>query len=716
MKLRNKMLILVATTMLGLLCTAGLGLYMVDQVRVGGAIYQTIRDYKGLLEQIALLKSDLNQVRAETLSLIVERDQDKMTQIRTRLGYLYENIDGRFAAAKALTSNEEKLIVIADARTTWGEFRATLDDELLPMVASDMFDEALVVANGIQNMRYERFDDQLSGMVDTLSLEIEELEQQATTTIRGKTVLLIGVSAAILLLIIILALLLTRAITAPLARGVQFAETVAGGDLTTLLEVRSRDEIGQLSAALNTMVAGLGGLVQRVGASSQELNRIAQSITSASGRVVEAAARQADNVNETSAAISEINVSIHHVAEGVDSLSQLAADNTTSSLEMAASIEEVAQNAEALTQAVEEVSASIAEMTASLSQVASSAVSLRDAAMITAASVTEMDASIQEVEQNATATANVAEEVRRDAEAGKEAVDSTIIGMNDIRQASRVTSGVIDTLSGKAANIGAILTVIDDVVSQINLLALNAAIIAAQAGVHGRGFGVVADEIKELAERTGISTKEIAAVVLAVQEETKRAVQAIQQTETAVGTGEKLSQQSGERLNLIVAGAVKATRQTGEIARASREQARGILTIKRSMEQIADMVGQVASATSEQEKGSSQIVTAAERMRTLSLQVKSSTREQSRASGSIASATENMTGRVRQIQRACEEQSRGSSHIAQAAEGIRDATEVNREATLALNAAVGDMQQQTNSLQHEMTAFRVVRQADQPES
>jgi methyl-accepting chemotaxis protein len=584
------------------------------------------------------------------------------------------------------------------------------------MVTSGMHDEALVVANGIQRMRYERFNEQISGMVDTLTLEIDELEAQATATIRGKTLLLIGASAAILVMIVVLALLLTRAITAPLARGVEFAETVAEGDLTSLLEVQSRDEIGQLSAALNTMVAGLGGLVQRISASSEELNRIAQSITSASGRVVAAAARQGDNVNETSAAISEINASIHHVADGVDSLSQLAADNTTSILEMAASIEEVAHNAEALTQAVEAVSASITEMTASLTQVAGSAISLRDAAVITASSVTEMDASIQEVEQNAATTASIAEDVRRDAVAGKEAVDSTISGMHQIRQTSRVTAEVIESLSGKAANIGAILSVIDDVVSQINLLALNAAIIAAQAGEHGRGFSVVADEIKELAERTGGSTKEIANVIRAVQDETERAVKAIQQTETAIGNGETLSQQSGERLNLIVAGAVNATRQTGEIARASREQARGIQTIKRSMEQIADMVGQVASATGQQEKGSSQIATAAERMRNLALQVKSSTREQSRASGSIASATESMTAMVRQIQRACEEQTRGSSHIAQAAEGIRDATDVNREATLALNTAVGDLQQQTASLRHEMTAFRVTRPADEPAS
>ena len=125
--------------------------------------------------------------------------------------------------------------------------------------------------------------------------------------------------------------------------------------------------------------------------------------------------------------------------------------------------------------------------------------------------------------------------------------------------------------------------------------------------------------------------------------------------------------------------------------------------------------GQVASATSQQEKGSNLIVTAAERMRNLAQQVKSSTREQSRASANIAGSTENMTGMVHQIQRACEEQTRGSSQIAKAAEGIRDATDVNRDATLALDAAVGDLQKQTDNLRREMSVFRVAGQADQPE-
>jgi methyl-accepting chemotaxis protein len=710
MKLRSKMLVLAGVVFLGFLSSTLMGLYIVNEVRVGGKIYHTIKDYKDLLEQIAILKADLNQVRAQTLNLILENEPDKLAQIQQHLDLLGDEIDARFGQVLATVVAEEKKIALQDAQGTWQEFSATVEGELLPLVLAGQQEQAHHLADGVQRQRYERFLDQLSGMVDLLTLEIEELEESAAITVRNKALLSAGVSASIFVIILLATLWLTRAITRPLLRGVAFAQSVAGGDLSSLLEVRGRDEIADLTGALNTMVLGLNGLVQRVGQSSAELTRISESIFDTSRRVVEAAQLQAGSVGETSSALSEINTSIREVAGGVDHLNGSATENTSSILEMAASIEEVAQNVETLASSVEEVSSSIAEMSASIRQVAASAVSLQEASDTTSASMAEMGSSIKQVEQNALSTAAIAEEVRRDAETGKEAVDSTIAGMEEIRHASAVTAEVIRTLSGKAENIGAILSVIDDVVDRINLLALNAAIIAAQAGEHGKGFAVVAGEIKELAERTGVSTREIATVIEGVQEETRKAVQTIRQTEAAVGEGEKLSQESGQRLGQIVSGVQRASRQMHEIARATEEQSRGSQMIRKAMDRIAEMVDQIAGATQQQEKASEQIMAASERMKGLTAQVKGSSREQSRASGNIARSTEAMAGMIRQIKIACDEQSKGSEQIVHAAEDIRGATAVNQDATRVLGTAVADLQEQTGNLQQEMDAFRTMRE------
>lgn len=701
------MSLLVAIVFAGFLTSILTGLLVVRQVRVGGEIYGTIKAYKALMEGVALLKSDLNQVRAESFNLILESDPDKINQIEARLGELKAGIDNRFDATSQLTLEEEKTLSLQDAQTTWSEFAQTVTDELIPAIRAANRDQALTLASGIQRMRYERFSDQLDGLVAILSLEIDELETSATATAQRRMMISAMIGGGLFLVVVVATVLISRSIASAVLTGARFAQTVAGGDLTGSLAVRSRDEIGDLTQALNTMVAGLSAMVHRVGASAGQLTTISADILAASKQVISAAELQSGAVQETSSAIDEIGYSIKSVAEGVNHLAGATEENTSSTLEMASSIEEVAKNVDVLAAAVEEIGSSIAQMAASIGQVAASADTLKQTSEITSSSINEMDASIREVEENAIATAAIAEEVLRDAETGKHAVDSTIAGMQGIKESSAVSAEVIKTLSGKVEKIGDILSVIDEVVAQINLLSLNASIIAAQAGEHGKGFAVVADEIKKLSERTGLSTREIAVVIEGVQVESRRAVTAIDQAESSIVEGERLSQLSGEALAKIVDGVERTTEQMGGIVRSTREQARGSNMIRKAMDNVADMIRQIAVATSQQEKGSDQIMAASERMKNLTAQVRSSTHEQSQSSAAIAHSTEKMATMIEQIKRACDEQGKGSRSIVHAIENIRSATEVNLNAVQVMDVAVAGLGEQTETLLHEMEAFQV---------
>jgi len=485
-------------------------------------------------------------------------------------------------------------------------------------------------------------------------------------------------------------------------------------DLTRRLEVDTDDEIGGLARDFNLMTEKLAVMVSQVNTSGRELGRVSANIRQVSGKVTTAAERQAGAVNETSSAVSQINASIKGVARGVDSLSRSATESSSSILEMAASVEEVAMNAESLAQSVDEVSSSIGEMTASIKQVEENAANLMEAANVTASSVMEMDSSIKQVEKTALDTAAVSEEVRRDAEMGKEAVEATISGINAIRSSSRITSDVIANLSERARDIGVILSVIDEVAGQTNLLALNAAIIAAQAGEHGKGFAVVAEEIKGLAERTSSSTREIAEVIKGVQDETRRAVEAIGQAEKSIAEGETLSRKSGEALTKIVAGVETATDQVNSIARATTEQAKGSQMIRDAMEQVSGMVRQIALATREQGQGSGQISAAVEQMKMVTAQVKNSTREQSNVGNFIAQSTENITDMIGQIKRACDEQSRGSEQIIPAVENIESATGSNLDAVRILGETLEHLAAQIGILNNEIGRFNVGEAAELP--
>ena len=218
---------------------------------------------------------------------------------------------------------------------------------------------------------------------------------------------------------------------------------------------------------------------------------------------------------------------------------------------------------------------------------------------------------------------------------------------------------------------------------------------------------MVAGEIKELAERTGGSTSEIAAVIRAVQDEAQRAVDSIEEAEAASAAGERLSRESGEALNKIVAGVGRMTDQMGEIVEATLEETRESRLIKAAMEKVSVMVSQIASATREQQKGSESIMTAAERMNELTSQVRSSTQEQSSASSLIAGAAENTRAMIQRTKAACDEQSLGSERIVQAVADIESCTTVNLEVTVAMDSAVSSLAEQIRVLEEEMSSFAV---------
>ncbi|EHP87803.1 methyl-accepting chemotaxis sensory transducer [Geobacter metallireducens RCH3] len=570
-----------------------------------------------------------------------------------------------------------------------------------------------------------RLISELSGASEFVARDIDDLIETVKGMMKdaGKETSRVKTSVTITFIFVIIGaaalafsfgIVATRNIIRRVDQMVKAVKGGAEGDLSSRVPITSGDELGRLGDDFNTMLEKLGELVKKVNRSLVEVGQISANIFEVSRRVLSAAEVQAEGGSQTSSAVTEINASIKEVSSGVDSLSLSSSETSSSILEMAASIEEVALNAEALAQSVEEVSSSVVEMVASIKQISGSVASLMEATSSIASSVAEMDSSIKQVEKNAMESAAISEGVRRDAETGKASVEATIAGISEIKRSSRITSEVIETLSERVSDIGAILSVIDEVAEQTNLLALNAAIIAAQAGEHGKGFAVVADEIKELAERTSSSTREISLLIKGVQDETARAVEAIEVAEKSIADGEILSQRSGEALAKIVTGVQETTAQVESIARATMEQAKGSQMIREAMEQVSDMIGQIASATREQSKGSDMIMGAAERMKGLTSQVRVSTKEQAKVGNFIASSTENITTMIRQIKRACDEQTRGSEQIIRAVENIQESTDTNLGAAKMMEDSVSRLSRQLEVLQGEMNSFKVENQGAVP--
>jgi methyl-accepting chemotaxis protein len=263
--------------------------------------------------------------------------------------------------------------------------------------------------------------------------------------------------------------------------------------------------------------------------------------------------------------------------------------------------------------------------------------------------MTEIDRTVDQVQSNANETAKIIADVAVDAERGTVAIAKTLETINRMKASSQEAVDVISSLGQKIGAIGHILNVIDDVAEQTNLLALNAAIIAAQAGEHGKGFAVVADEIKELSERSGVSTKEIADLIKSIQEESRNAIQAVEEGNRKVDEGVKVSQEAAQALTQILDIAKKSTEMMNSIARATVEQSFGSKQVTDAISRIAENVQQIAQATQEQARGSELIISGAETMRSITQHVERSTAEQANGGQQVSQSIEAISKMVREL-------------------------------------------------------------------
>ena len=525
--------------------------------------------------------------------------------------------------------------------------------------------------------------------------------------IRSLHSFILAASLLLSLAMIALAWSIGRGVKRSINRGCSFAESVASGDMTETLEVRSADEIGVLGNSLNTMVADLKSMIGRITATTRELATTSGAIALASRSMISSAERQTVDVAETSAAVLQIQQQIDSVTKEVTGLNESAAQSFSSVQEFTTSIDEVARHMEELVNSVGGISDSITRMAGSIRQIDGGVQTLTDTSTETATSVLQFDTSIRQIEAYAKESAAISDKLRCDAQTGQQAVEETIAGIDVIIQASRITADAVNDLSHKAQSIGSIVTVIDEIAGQTNLLALNASIISAQAGEHGKGFGVVAAEIKQLAERTGRSTKEIADTVKGIQEQMKRAVAAIAASEESIKAGGKLSLKAGDALGKVVSGVTQTAQQMSEIARATREQARGSELIRGAMAQVSSMTTTIAETTGQLREGSERINGEVGKVREVSSQVMRSMKEQSIAGEQIGRLTLHVSETTARIQEACEGQTKGGKRINQAVESIKVSAKSVLEETRVVDGAVSRLGGNTKSLQEEMSSFKL---------
>lgn len=229
--------------------------------------------------------------------------------------------------------------------------------------------------------------------------------------------------------------------------------------------------------------------------------------------------------------------------------------------------------------------------------------------------INEMAVSIDQVSSNAAESAAVAERAVDIANNGSHVVQATIQGMDTIRGQIQETSKRIKRLGESSQEIGDIVSLINDIADQTNILSLNAAIQASMAGDAGRGFAVVADEVQRLAERSSAATKQIAALVKTIQTDTNEAVISMEQTTAEVVGGAKRAQDAGVALEEIEGVSTSLAELIQNISNAARQQAVSAGHVSNTMTVIQEITAQTVNTTEQTAKSIGQLTTMANEMR-----------------------------------------------------------------------------------------------------
>lgn len=509
------------------------------------------------------------------------------------------------------------------------------------------------------------------------------------------------------LIIIAVYFMFQRMVGTPIALLSEHIEKITAGDLRVRVPEMQGNELGTIAEGLQYLVERFSATVKRLNTTYGHVDDMVQNINRTFENTSTLIKHQSVSIDAIAKSIKRANESQQHIIENTDQVAVFSNENVAALLQMKASADEIVTNMEELHGASEKSYSIVSEMSRTSEGMLDKTQDVLTSVENTSASVEEIMASVREVERNAKESSGLAEKVRDEAaHRGVVVVAEAIRKMEYISSHVQMAVDIVQRLEERSKDVQRILSVIKEINEQTNLLSLNAAILAEQAGEYGAGFSVVADEMRALSTRTATYTKDISSIIKTTIAEIKDVRSVIDNGMKRVVEGSAQVYDVGETMSSILESAHESANMAMLIARATEDQAKALLHIEESVIEINKMAFDMTTAMEGQTKNATFMLDRVSEVRETADSAMRSSSEQAKGIKVITGNIEVVSERVEGITQETIGQQKLGFDIQGAAEEIRSSGQHAIHETESVMNSLLKLHEEVLMLKQELARFR----------